>query len=311
MTARSALALDIGATKLAAALVDDAGRADGWASIPTRVEEGPDAILERLFDLGSAVLGGAVPDVVGVSCGGPLDPERGLLLGPLHLPGWDHVPVVERATARFGVPATLLNDASAGAWGEFRTGAARDASSLVYLTVSSGVGGGAVLDGRLLTGASGNGGEFGHLVVRPGGRRCRCGRLGCMEAYAAGTQMASRAVEAIGGGRPSRLGDLDRPTAEDVARLRDEDDLAGEIWTEGVDALAQAVTDLVNVLEPAVVVLGGGLVRTGEALLGPVRERVAAEAMAPIRAVVRVVPAALGDAAPAVGAGLWALERGA
>lgn len=309
MTGRTALALDIGATKLAAALVDDAGRATGWRSIPTRVQEGPDAILARLADLGRDVLGGTAPAVVGVSCGGPLDPERGLLLGPLHLPGWDRVPVVAWAEERFGVPAVLLNDASAGAWGEYRAGAAREAGSMVYLTVSSGVGGGAVLDGRLLIGASGNGGEFGHLVVRPGGRRCKCGRLGCMEAYTAGTQMAARAREAMDGGRASALAAIGTPSAADVARLRDDDGLAGEIWSEGVDALAQAVTDLVNVLEPAVVVLGGGLVRAGDALLGPVRDRVAAEAMAPIRAVTRVVPAALGDEAPAVGVALWALDR--
>ena len=304
---RSALALDIGATKLAACVVDEEGRASRWTAAPTRVEEGPDRILERLLALGEEALGSAEVEAVGISCGGPLDPAAGLLLGPLHLPGWDRVPVVDLVTRRFDRPAVLLNDASAGAWGEHVAGAARGSGSSVYLTVSPGVGGGAVLDGRLLMGASGNGGEFGHVLVRPGGRRCDCGRLGCMEAYAAGTQMARRAQEAVAAGERTALADCDPPTGADVARLAATDEVARDIWDDAVDALATAVVDLVNVLEPAVVVLGGGVTGAGEALMGPVRDRVAAETMPPIRAVVRVERAALGDRAPAVGAGLRAL----
>ncbi|MFD1723053.1 ROK family protein [Amnibacterium endophyticum] len=302
-----ALALDIGATKLGVALVGADGEPTGWRTTPTRRDEGPDAVLERLFALADGLLADRGPaDAAGISCGGPLDPRRGLLLGPLHLPGWDRVPIVRLVEERFGLRAHLLNDASAGAWGEFRHGAARDAASSLYLTVSSGMGGGAVVDGRLLVGASGNGGEPGHVLVRAGGRRCLCGRRGCAEAYVAGTQMAARVREerAL---RPTAL--PEDATAEQVFALSGSDELAHEIWTDGVEALASAVVTLVNVLEPEVVVIGGGLTNAGEALLGPVRTAVAEQAMAPIAAVARVVPAALGAPVCAVGIGAWALEQ--
>lgn len=303
-----ALALDIGATKLGVAVVAADGAPRGWRTIPTQRDEGPYRVIARLFALAEEVVAEEGPvSVVGVSCGGPLDPAAGLLLGPLHLPGWDRVPIVHLAEGRFGRPAHLLNDASAGAWGEYRHGAAGGTSSALYLTVSSGMGGGAVIDGRLLVGASGNGGEPGHVLARRGGRRCRCGRRGCAEAYVAGTQMAARAREAVAAGRVSLL--PPDPTAADIHRLEGIDGLAAEIWHDGVDALASAVVTLTNVLEPEVVVIGGGLTNAGDALLGPVREAVGAEAMAPIARITRVVPAALGAPVCAVGIGAWALEQ--
>lgn len=307
-TAR-ALALDIGATKIAAAVVDGAGRAIRWSRLPTQREEGPDRVVERLFELGRRTIGDDTVAVVGIACGGPLDADAGVLLGPLHLPGWDRVPIGPMAADRFGVPALLVNDGSAGAWGEFRWGAARGTASMVYLTISSGIGGGAVIDGRLLRGATTNGGEFGHVLARPGGRRCTCGRRGCVEAYAAGTQMAERARELMAAGRASALSQPHPITAERIVALVGTDELATEIWRDGVDCLAAAVTDLVNVLEPEAVVLGGGVTRSGGLLLDPVRRAVETDAMRPIARTVQVHLAALGDAAPAVGAGTLALDR--
>ena len=309
MTAQ-ALALDIGATKLAVALVAADGDVLGIDRTPTLRDEGPAAVLERLFDLADRVRAGAPITAVGIACGGPLDARSGVLLGPLHLPGWDHVDIVRLVEERFGVPALLVNDASAGAWGEFRAGAARGAGSEVYLTVSSGLGGGAVLDGRLLAGATTNGGEFGHVCVRPGGRRCTCGRLGCAEAYVAGTQLVERAREAMAAGRGSALAEVPDLDAAAIVRLATDDALAGELWADALACLAQVVTDLVNVLEPEVVVLDGGLTHV-EALVDAVRAAVRADAVAPVRRVVRIERAALGGTAPAVGTGLLALERAA
>lgn len=306
----AALALDIGATKLAVALVDADGGIRRIDRTPTLRDDGPDAVLDRLFALADRVLDGVQPDAVGIACGGPLDTRAGVLLGPLHLPGWDHVEIVRLAEERFGAPAVLANDASAGAWGEFRAGAAKGAGWQVYLTVSSGLGGGAVLDGRLLVGATTNGGEFGHVCVRPGGRRCTCGRLGCAEAYVAGTQLVERARGAMSAGRASALAGVQDLDAAAIVRFAADDDLARELWADALDCLGQVVTDLVNVLEPEVVVLDGGLTRE-DALVDAVRRAVAADAIAPIRGVVRVERAALGGTAPAVGAGLLALEHAA
>ncbi|MEV0821547.1 ROK family protein [Nonomuraea rubra] len=301
------LSLDIGGTKLAAGVVTGDGLIHGWQVTPTRREEGPRPVLTRLFDLGrKAVAEAGVPEVaaVGISCGGPLDTTTGVLECPPHLPGWIDIPIVALATETFGVPAALENDATAAALGEFRYGAGRGTSTMVYLTISTGVGGGSVIGGRLHRGAAGNGGELGHVMVRPGGRKCSCGRRGCLEAYASGTSIAERAREALAAGRPSSLSAAALPTAEDVSRAAEAGDpLAIEVWDETTWALGTALTDLVNAFEPELVVLGGGVTRSGARLLDPVAAAVARDAMPPAARAARFTLAELGDGVCVVGAG--------
>ena len=313
---RAVLSLDIGGTKLAVAVVTEDGRTHALTVEPMRREEGPTVIVPRLFEMGHrAIAASGIPAAeiaaVGISCGGPLDASAGVLTGPLHLPGWIDLPIVQLAESEFGLPAVLENDATAGALGEFRYGAARDASTMVYLTISTGIGGGAVIDGRLHRGAAGNGGEFGHVMVRTGGRLCLCGRRGCLEGYASGTSIAARAREAvIERGGASVLSTLPEVRAEHVvAAAAAGDPLATELWEETIDVLSIAVTDLVNVFEPDLVVLGGGVTRSGDALIVPVRERVAGSAMPPAAAASTVVVAQLGDAVCVVGAGAVAFDH--
>lgn len=311
-TQHPVLALDIGGTKLAVAMVTPDGRTHGSLTEPTEKHRGPDAVIAHLFDLGRrsvAAAGLGDPRAVGISCGGPLDATAGVLTGPLHLPGWIDVPIVAMASEAFGVPAVLENDATAAVLGEHRYGAARGAGIALYLTLSTGVGGGAIIDGRLHRGAAGNGGEFGHVMVRPGGRRCECGRQGCLEAYASGTNIAVRANEVLTlTDQASSLRDVPLVRAEHVsAAAAAGDPLAAEVWNETTALIGQAVTDLVNVFEPHVVVLGGGVTRSGAMLLDPVRETVHATAMPPAaRAVVAL--AGLGDEVCVVGAGALALD---
>jgi glucokinase len=172
---------------------------------------------------------------------------------------------------------------------------------MLYLTISTGVGGGGIVDGELYRGAEGNGSEFGHVTVDWHGRRCRgCGRLGCLEAYVSGTSISERAAEA---GLPG----LD---ASQVAARADEGDpVARALWDETIEALACGLTSIVNLFEPELVVIGGGVSNTGESLLGPVRERVRAEAMTPAGHEVNIVRAGLGDHVGVVGAAAIALER--
>lgn len=306
------LALDIGGTKLATAVVTADGRTHGFLSEPTRKERGPEEVIAHLFDLGHRSLAAAeVAEVsaVGISCGGPLDAERGVLTGPLHLPGWIDIPIVDLTRKAFGVPAVLENDATAAVLGEHRYGAARGAEIALYLTISTGVGGGAIIDGRLHRGAAGNGGEFGHLTVRPGGRLCQCGRRGCLEAYASGTNIAERAHELLAADdRPSVLRHESPVRAEHVSRAAAAGDaLARQVWEETTAVLSQAVTDLVNVLEPHVVVLGGGVTRSGALLLDPVRDAVRTGALPPAAAA-RVTLAGLGDEVCVVGAAALAFD---
>jgi glucokinase len=300
------LGLDIGGTKLAAGVVTPDGRVLSFTVCETHAEEGPDAGLGRLFELGrSAVAEAGIPwervGAVGIGAGGPLDARRGVLVAPPHLPGWREVPIVARAEAMYGLPAALENDATAAAAGEHRYGAGAGTRHMVYLTISTGVGGGIVIDGALYRGATGNGGELGHVSVDWNGRPCRgCGRAGCLEAYVSGTSIAERAREA-------GLGDLRASDVADAARAGDP--VAAEVWEETVEALSCGLTSIVNLFEPELVVLGGGVVSaTGEQLLGPVRERVGRKAMAPAAGAARIAAAALGARVGVVGAATIAFD---
>ena len=297
------LGLDIGGTKLAAGVVDDSGRVHSFLVTPSEADRGPDEMLPRLFELGRRAVeqSGLAIEAVGIGCGGPLDAAKGLLLSPPHLPGWRDVPVTALAEQAFGRPATLENDATAAAAAEHRYGAGVGVRSMIYLTLSTGVGGGIVVDGRLYRGAVGNGGELGHVTVDWHGRECRgCGRRGCLEAYVSGTSIAERSREA----------GLPYATAEEVAAAaRAGDPPAVAVWDETVEALACGLTSIVNLFEPELVVVGGGVARAGEQLLGPARTWVLEHAMGPAAGAVDIVQAALGDQVGVVGAAAIVYDR--
>jgi glucokinase len=300
------LGLDIGGTKLAAGVVDADGAVRGFVSAPTEAERGPDDGLDRLFELGRhavAESGARWDEIegVGIGCGGPLDRAVGVLIAPLHLPGWSNVAVTARAAAALERPAVLENDATAAAAGEHRYGAGRGSRNMVYLTISTGIGGGVVIEDSLFRGSTGNGGELGHVTVDWHGRECRgCGRLGCLEAYASGTSIAERAEEA----------GLHAATAADVAAAaRAGDATAVRVWEETCEALASGITSIVNLFEPELVVLGGGVSRQGEFLLAPVRGLVNAQMIGPPGRTIGIVEAELGETVGVVGAAAVAYER--
>jgi glucokinase len=313
--ARFVLALDVGGTKLAAGVVRDDGEVMAFARTATRVLEGPRAVLERLVALGRAAIAeAAVPEhlieATGIGCGGPLDPVAGVVQGPPGLPGWDHVPIVDIVAEAFGRPAYLENDATAAVLGQYRYGPWTGVRHMVYVTVSTGVGGGMVLNGQLHRGAAGNGGELGHLVIDPDGRRCGCGQRGCLEAYASGSAIAVRAREALAGGAPSALRSVGEPTAEDVARAAAAGDpVAVRVWDETTAALGLGLAVVINLVEPELVVLGGGVTRAGDMLLAPVRRVALARAMRPAAAAVRIVLSGHGDRVGVVGAAAVAIDR--
>lgn len=311
-----ALGLDIGGTKLAAGVVGSDGRVWSWLTMPTGAKDGPAAVIERQLELGHEALAAAgvtwdeIP-WIGIGCGGPLDPVAGIIQSPPNLPGWDDVPLVRMVEEALGRPAVVENDATAAALAEYRFGAGRTraARHLVYLTISTGIGGGLVLDGKLYRGAVGNAGELGHLTVDYRGRPCGCGRRGCLEAYASGTNIAARAREALAGGRASSLGGLAEVTARDVAHAAATDALAGEVWDETMQILGSAMANILDAFNPDLVVLGGGVTRAGDQLLGPVRRLGLAQAMAPARRSGDIVLAELGDRLGVVAAATIAFER--
>jgi glucokinase len=309
------LALDIGGTKLAAGVVGRGGEVRSFVRTQTKVEEGPEAVVKRLLDLGREALAaaGCTPAdmaAAGIGCGGPLDPVTGRIQGPPGLPGWDDVPIVDLVASAYDRPTFLENDATAAVLGEYQYGPWGDVRHMLYLTVSTGVGGGVILDGRLHRGAAGNGGEFGHVIIDWHGRVCGCGQRGCVEAYASGSSIARRAREAIAAGEDSSMRGLPAVTAETVStHARQGDALARRVWDETTAALGRALAVMINVIEPELVILGGGVTRAGDALLLPVRHAALSQAMRPAGAAARVELSAHGDAVGVVGAAASAFRH--
>lgn len=310
---RWALGIDLGGTKIAASVVSSDGDLSGEVRVPTPAADGPEAVIDAMVStarraLAVSSLGPDDLTGVGVGAPGPVDPVRGRVVRPPNLPGWQDVALREALSTRLGLPVTLDNDANAAGLAEARFGAGRGCSPLLYLTVSTGIGGAILLDGQLLHGATGAAGEVGHIVLDPGGPRCGCGGRGCLEALASGTAIARDARAAIESGRDSTLAERfsDRPEdlgAADVARAaRQGDALAAEVLTGALDSLGLGVASLVNVLNPARVVVGGGLSALGERLLAAILQGIARQANPMARSAVSVRLAALGPQVGVLGA---------
>lgn len=307
------LGLDVGGTKLAAGVAEPDGTLHSRLERPTGREDGPDDVIARLEELGQraidqAGVGGV--DVVGVGIGGPLDAERGVIQDPPNLPGWHDIPLGERLRATFERPVHIENDANAAALAEHRYGAGRGVDNLVYLTISTGIGGGIIVGGLLYEGESGNAGEIGHMSVAYDRWPCVCGRRGCPEAFASGTNIARRAREALAAGEPSVLAHRAEVTARDVAdAARSGDALARRIWDETIEVLVAVIVNVLNVFNPALVILGGGVTRAGDLLFAPLRERALPATLGRQGQDARIVPAALGEDTGILGAVAVALSR--
>ncbi len=308
------LGIDIGGTKLAAGAIEADGRIVARAETPTRADEGPERVLGRIVQLAKDVVARSqsrqVPvERIGIGCAGPVDRKTGLILDPPNLPGWTRVPLVEQIEKALGLPAVLENDANAAALGEYRYGAGQGVQGLVYLTVSTGIGGGIILDGKIWHGLKDAAGEIGHMTLLPDGPPCGCGNRGCLEALASGPAIARRARELLAAGRPSRLRDLVEFTAADVARLAHEGDpVACEAWESAVKYLALGVAAAITIVAPERVILGGGVTRAGNLLFEPLRREVKRRVrLVPVGDVL-ILPAALGDDVGILGAAAVAMD---
>jgi glucokinase len=308
------LAIDIGGTKLAAGIVDTEGRILARGEVPTLAAQGLETVLGRIVELGRNLLSRPeVADVpvhrVGVGCAGPVDLKAGLVFNPPNLPGWTRVPLTDHIQRALELPTVLENDANAAALGEFRYGAGRGARSIVYMTVSTGIGGGIILEGKIWHGLKDAAGEIGHVTVCPDGPLCGCGNRGCLEAMASGTSIARRAREAVAAGRQTGLSEIPALTSADVVRLaRAGDVVAREVWDSAVRYLGIGVAAVITILAPERVVIGGGVTRAGDFLFQPVREEVRRRVkLVPVE-LVPIVPAALGPDVGILGAAAVALD---
>ena len=308
------LAIDIGGTKLAAGVVDADGRMLARGEVPTLATEGLEPVLGRIVGLGRELL--ARPEVararvqrIGVGCAGPVDLKAGLVFQPPNLPGWTRVPLTDHLQRALGLPTVLENDANAAALGEFRYGAGKGARSIVYMTVSTGIGGGIILDGKVWHGVKDAAGEIGHITVCPDGPLCGCGNRGCLEAMSSGPSIARRAREIVASGRQTRLSAISKPAAADVVRLAQEGDaVAAEVWADAVKYLGIGVAAVITFLAPERVIIGGGVTKAGDSLFLPLRERVRQHVkLIPVDSV-PVLPAALGPDVGILGAAAVALD---
>ncbi|MDY7040872.1 MAG: ROK family protein [Chloroflexota bacterium] len=301
------LALDFGGTKLTAGLAVLGER--GWQAhrlVPAPSNSNAQRDLETMMMLAQDMLAttGLPLAAVGVSFGGPVDAARGVVLLSHHVPGWENVPLRQWLETRFGVPAAVDNDANAGALGEWRFGAGRGRDSLLYVTVSTGIGGGWIVNGQPYRGAEGMAGEIGHVIVQPGGAECICGRRGCLEALAAGPAIARRARECLtenpATGQALRDlvgGDVSAVTARHVSQAAAAgDELAQQVLHEAARALGQGIGNAITLMNPQRVVVGGGVAKSGPRYFEVVRTAARANVLPGMT--VDVVPAELGDDAP-------------
>ena len=303
------LALDIGGTKLTAGVIADGGEVLAERVAPTNPSHPPDMILDAVLAMAEAArleaeLSQHDLSKAGVSFGGPVDFASGRTVTCHHLPGWEGLPLRDVIAERTGLPVIMDNDANAAALGEVRYGAARGCRHVLYLTVSTGVGGGVVLDGRVHRGVNSMAGEIGHTLVVPDGPVCTCGRNGCLEAVASGPAIARAAREAMGRGEPSALAAIpgDQLTAKEVAEAAAQDSLAARIMGEAGRGLGMAIAAAVNLMNPEMVVIGGGVSQAGEVLFRPLQESVRQHAVPASAQSVRIVPGALGPRGGLLGA---------
>ncbi|GAA2797106.1 ROK family protein [Kitasatospora sp. CM 4170] len=301
---RRVVAVDVGGTGIKAALLDRGAAVRHREHRATGRERGPAAVVDTIVAVVTELLRhaerqGAEVDAVGLAVPGIVDETTGTGVHSTTI-GWRDVPFRELLAERTGLPVAVTHDVRAGGTAEARLGAGRGAERFLFVPVGTSIAAAVMTGGRAEPGAHHRAGEIGHLVVRPGGEACACGALGCAETYVSAAAVARRYAAATGRQAP----------AEEVARLAAAGDRAARaVWAEAVDALADAVATAALVLDPPLVVLGGGLAESGRLLLDPLAAALADRAR--ILVPPRLVPAALGSAAGCLGAGLRALDAAA
>ncbi|MEU6666555.1 ROK family protein [Streptomyces sp. NPDC046727] len=298
---RHVIALDVGGTGMKAALVGDDGALLHRARRATGRERGPEAVLAGILDFAAELRAygvehcGEPAGAAGIAVPGIVDEATGTAVYAANL-GWRDVPLRALLADRLGVPVALGHDVRTGGLAEGRIGAGRGADRFLFVPLGTGIAGAIGLDGRVESGAHGFAGEIGHIVVRPGGVPCPCGQRGCLERYASASAV-SEAWAAAGG----------KPDAADCAEaVASGDPNAVRVWRDAVDALADGLVTAITLLDPRTLIIGGGLAEAGEVLFQPLRDAVRRRVT--FQKLPTIVPAALGDTAGCLGAGLLARD---
>lgn len=312
------LGVDIGGTQIRAALVDEHGKIVFLNKNMTLAHEGVDPVLERIMNTIDELLknnGVSLSEVkgMGICAPGPINPDTGHILSSPNLPGWEDIPLADIVGGKYDVPVFLANDGNAAAMGEYIHGSS-DTENLVYITVSTGIGGGVILNGNLLLGYEGNAAEIGHVTVNPDGPKCGCGNHGCLEAYSSGTGMARRMAALLKETeRPSKLRDVktDR-IAEDhenplsskdiIEAAQEGDELAKSVVSEASYYLGVGLANVINLFNPEKIVFGGGVSQAGDYFLEPAIKEAKKRAMKGMTSYVTFTQTEAGDNIGVLGA---------
>ena len=307
------LCVDLGGTQLRVALCKPS---PPWivrrAAEPT-AKSSPEAVISQIARMCREVsegVPGSQIEAVGIGSPGPLNPTTGVVYDMPNLPGWRDVPLAEMVSTELGIRTLLNNDANVAALGEYRFGAGRGTRDMVYITVSTGIGGGIIVDGRLLQGARGLAAEIGHHTVEAHGIRCECGHVGCLEVYASGTAIARMATEAIESGRETVLSGRPSVTAKDVAEAaRGGDALALEVMHTAGFYLGVGIVNLLHIFNPSRIILGGSVTKSFDLFREPMWATIRERAWAPYLEDFDIAPAELGDDVGLIGAMALILEK--
>lgn len=314
------LGIDLGGTKILTSVINPEGEMLSRDHSVTPAKEGPDAVIQAIVASAERALQGASLAIdrvsaVGIGAPGLADTEAGLLFTSPNLPGWKDVPLRDVIQEKLKKKAFLINDGSAAALGEHYFGAARGVNHFIYITISTGIGGGIVVDGKVLSGFKGMAGEIGHMTITDEGPLCHCGNRGCWEALASGTALAKAAREQIEAGADTAIlsfaeGKIDKVTAQTVQSAAEKGDpIANQLILKVAYYLGVGVANLINIFNPEMIVIGGGLSNMGERLFKPAHRVVEERAFNRTYRTVRFVKAALGRNSGVLGAAAFALDE--
>ncbi len=308
---------DIGVTHLSLILADLSAAVVSELEIPFDISRGPSTCLEEVDQQVQVLLrkaGLGLENILsfGVGVPGPIAGDGGIVISPPIMPGWDMYPIRTDLINRWDCPVSLNNDAELGALGEWAYGAGRGENNLIYVKVGSGVGAGLLFYNHIYRGTTGTAGEIGHMTIENDGPVCTCGNRGCLEVLAGGraiAQQARRAVRSRQRTQLTKIEPLDQITARDVAVAAGRGDLiAQQILSEAGDYLGTAIAGLINLLNPGIVVIGGGVAQAGDLLLEPIRKAVYTRTLKAASQSVRITSAVLGYHATSMGAVIQALS---
>jgi len=306
------LAIDLGGTKIAVGLVNFKGKIVKKIVEPTEIKKGPKGIINQIFQMADKLLNKEKIQAIGLGVAGPLDIKKGVVLFAPNLPNWHNVQIVKALKQHFQKPVYFNNDANAAALGEFLFGAGKKTKNMIYLTISTGIGGGIIINKKLYQG-KGNAGEIGHMIIDPNGPKCRCGNYGCLEAFSSGTSIVREAKKHFK--KSSLIWKLAKGKRKNIntqmvfEAYKNGDKLASQIILKSLNALAIGLVNLIHIFDPDKIILGGGVMENKKYILPFLKNFIKKKVMPGFKKNIKIETAKLKKDAGLIGAAALAITK--